>query len=114
MDREEILKKIADLQAEVAQNQFDIVAGKIVERRFHWHRSNRKFLLGKIIEKLRKKLIKEVELLLEPVLENQKEINFRFLSEIDRIKSGCLSLETDKKQQKNEAADKKTHFPGQE
>ena len=114
MNREEILKKIADLQEEVAQNQFDTIAGKIVERRFHWHKSNRKNLFGKIIEKLRKKLIKEVELLLEPVLENQKEINFRFLYEIDRLKSACFSLETEKKQKKNEAADKTTHLPGQE
>ena len=58
--------------------------------------------------------IKEVELLLEPVLENQKEINFRFLYEIDRLKSLSSSIETEKKQQPNEAEDKKTHFPSQE
>lgn len=118
MNREEILKKIADLKEQVSQNQFEIIADKIVERRFHWHRSNRKFFMGRIIEKFRKKLIKEVELLLEPVLENQKEINFRFLYEIDRLKSECLSLETEKKQQnhehENEAEAKKNDLSGQD
>jgi len=68
------------------QDQFEILANKIVERKFHLHRSNRNFLLKRLIEGIRRLLIKEIELILDPVLDRQKEINLRFLKEIKSIK----------------------------
>ena len=67
------------------------MAEKIAERKLHFHRSKRNVFTKKIIEKLRKKLIQEIELILEPMMENQKEINLRFLEEIERLKKACLS-----------------------
>lgn len=91
MDREEILKKIAQIREELSQDQYHIISEKIAEKRFHLHRSNRNVLTRKIIEKFRKRLIQEIELILEPMIENQKEINLRFLEEIERLKKACLS-----------------------
>lgn len=93
MDREEILEKIAKIKEELSQDQYQIAVEKIAERKFQLHRSKRNFFTKKIIEKLRKKLIQELELILEPMLENQKEINLRFLEEIERLKKACLSTE---------------------
>lgn len=94
MQREEILERIAKIKQELSKDQYQIVIEKIAERKFQLHRSKRNIFSKRIIEKLRKKLIQELELILEPMLENQKEINMRFLEEIERLKKACLSLET--------------------
>jgi len=91
MERKEILKRIEDIREELAKDQFEIMCEKIMEKKFHLHRSDRKFFVKKIIEKFRKRWILELELILEPILENQKQINMRFLVEIDRLKNECLS-----------------------
>ena len=90
MERKEILKKIEDIREELAKDQFEIMCEKIMEKKFHLHRSDRKFLAKKIIEKFRKRLILELELILEPIMENQKQINMKFLTEIDRLKNERL------------------------
>ncbi len=64
-----------------------------MERRFHLHRSARRSLMRRLIEKLRAKLMNEIELVLGPVLDNQQEINLRFLEEIERLKQAVLSGE---------------------
>jgi len=90
MERKEILKRIEDIREELAKDQFEIMCEKIMEKKFHLHRSDRKFLAKKIIEKFRKGLILELELILEPIMENQKQINMKFLTEIDRLKNEWL------------------------
>ena len=91
MDREDILKKINDIRDELSRDQYLILADKIMERRVHIHRSTRNPLMRKIIHLLRGKLKNEIELVLGPVLDNQREINLRFLEELDRLKQACLS-----------------------
>lgn len=92
MDKEEILNKINTLRDELEQDQFEIITEKILERKFHHHRSERGFIFKRIIEKFRKRLMLEIELILQPVLDNQKEINLRFLNEIERIKKDLKNL----------------------
>lgn len=101
MDRDEILARIDRIKQELSQDQYRIVLEKIAERRFQLHRSNRNVISKKIIEKMRKKLIQELELILEPMLENQKEINLRFLEEIERLKKACFSAENPKTAESN-------------
>ncbi|MFO7980104.1 MAG: hypothetical protein R6V00_04630 [Candidatus Aminicenantes bacterium] len=86
MNREEIIQKIESIKKSVEQDQFEIMTKKILERKFHLHRSNRNFIAKKLIEGIRKHLIKEIDLILEPILDRQKEINLRFLKEIKNIK----------------------------
>ena len=98
MDREEILERIDSIKQELAKDQFEIIKNKILERKFHHHKSNRKFLMRRLIEGMRRRLMLEIELLLEPTLDNQREINLRLLEEIKRIKKDidALKQETNK------------------
>ncbi len=105
MERKEILKRIEDIREELAKDQFEIMREKIMEKKFHLHRSNRKFLAKKIIEKFRKRWILELELILEPILENQKQINMRFLVEIDRLKNECTSQKSKSSHKEKEGKD---------
>jgi len=104
MDRKEIIKKIESIRKSVEQDQFEIITNKILERKFHLHHSNRDVITKKIIEGLRKRMVNEISLILEPVFERQREINLRFLKEIRRIKeqleSGKSSLTDDEKKVK--------------
>ncbi len=94
MDQKEILERIDAIKKELAENQFEIIIDKILERKFHHHKSDRKFLMGgRMIESMRKKLMLEVEMILEPALDNQREINLRFLEEIRRIKNEIAALQ---------------------
>ncbi len=93
MDRKEILERIDAIKKELAEDQFDIIKEKILERKFHHHKSNRKFLLGRLIEGMRRKLMFEIEMILEPMLDNQKEINLRLLEEIQRMKKEMMTLQ---------------------
>jgi len=86
MDRKEILERIDVIKKELSDDQFDIIKEKILERKFHHHKSDRKFLLGRFIEGMRRRLMLEIEMILEPMQDNQKEINLRLLEEIRRIK----------------------------
>ena len=93
MDREEILKKIEAVRNELAEDQFEIVKDKIVERKFHHHKSARKWFIGRVIEALRRKLMREIEFILEPVFNNQKEINLRLLEEVKKLKKEVADLQ---------------------
>jgi hypothetical protein len=86
MDREEILKKIKEIRKEVEKDQLNHLRAKIMERKFHLHGSHRKAILRIIPQKIRKRLILEVSLILQPILDNQKEINLRFLKEIEHLR----------------------------
>jgi len=91
MEQDDILKKIEEIRGELADDQYELMKAKILERRFHLHKSVRNPLIRKLIERSRTKLMNEVELILGPVLDNQREINLRFLDEIERLKQACLS-----------------------
>jgi len=86
MNRKEIIKKIESIRKNLEQDQFEIITRKILERKFHLHCSNRNFIMKRLIENLRVRLINEIELILEPVLDRQREINLRFLKEIKNLK----------------------------
>jgi len=86
MDREEILKKIKEIRKEVEKDQLNHLRAKIMERKFHLHGSHRKAIFRIIPQKIRKRLILEVSLILQPILDNQKEINLRFLKEIELLR----------------------------
>ena len=86
MNKEEIIKKIESIRKSVDQDQFEIITDKILERKFHIHHSNRNIITKKIIESIRRRMVNEVSLILESVLERQREINLRFLKELKRIK----------------------------
>ena len=94
MDQKEIMERIDAIKTELAADQFDIIKEKILERKFHHHKSNRKLLFSRFIEGMRRRLMLEIELILEPVLDNQKEINLRLLEEIQRLKKEVASLQT--------------------
>ncbi len=86
MDRKEIIERMDAIKKELAEDQFDLIKEKILERNFHHHKSDRKFLLRRLIEGMRRRLMLEIEMILEPMLDNQKEINLRLLEEIQRMK----------------------------
>lgn len=94
MDQKEIIERIDAIKKELAADQFEITTKKILERKFHHHKSDRKFLLGRFIERMRRRLMLEVEMIVEPMLDNQKEINLRLLEEIRRIKKDVAALQT--------------------
>ena len=95
MDRSDILDKIAQIKQDIDREQFDIIREKIYERRFHLHKSHRNIFMRKIIQKLRKKLLQEVGFILEPILENQKEINLRLLRKLEQLSNSCRQKELD-------------------
>ena len=102
MERDEILQKISQVRSGLARDQYRIMKGMILERRFHLHRSKRIPILRKIIEKLRGKLVREVELALGPVLDKQRDIDLRFLEEIERLKKACQADGADGALQRDE------------
>jgi len=91
MERKEILQKIESIQKSLEQDQFEIMTKKILVREFHLHPSNRNLIIKKLIEKFRIRLLNEIELILGPVLDQQKEINLRFLKEIKSLKEQVKS-----------------------
>jgi hypothetical protein len=99
MDREEILRKIEEIRSGVEKDQLNTLRAKILERRFHLHGSHRSWISRLFLRKLRKRLVLEMSLILQPILDNQREINLRFLREIERLKeevSSGRSAESDK------------------
>ena len=66
MDQKEIIERIDVIKKELSADQFDIITEKILERKFHHHKSNRKFFLGIFIEGMRRRLMLEIEMILEP------------------------------------------------
>jgi len=105
MERDEILQKIARIRSELDQDQYRIMKDLILERRFHLHRSNRNIFIRKIIETLRGKLTREVELVLGPELDKQRDINLRFLEEIERLKKACQASGPDGSDRRDETED---------
>ncbi|MDH7512483.1 MAG: hypothetical protein QHH14_06020 [Clostridiales bacterium] len=103
MDREEILRKIEEIRGEVEKDQLKTLRSKILERRFHFHGSHRNWVSRFILQKIRKRLILEMSLILQPILDNQKEINLRFLKEIERLKESVSSGQSDETEKGKDA-----------
>ncbi|MCX6557183.1 MAG: hypothetical protein NTW95_07125 [Candidatus Aminicenantes bacterium] len=86
MEKEEILAKIEKIKSEIEADSCDLIREKIQQRDLNFQKSGKGFFLAFIINKLRRRLIIEMNHILEPLLENQKEINLRLLKEIEKIK----------------------------
>jgi len=91
MDREEILRKIEEIRSGVEKDQLNTLRAKILERRFHLHGSHRNRISRLFLQRFRKRLILEMSLILQPILDNQREINLRFLKEIERLNEAVSS-----------------------
>jgi len=92
MDREEIVKKIREIRQEVERDELNHLRAKIMDRKFHLHGSHRNPIVRLIPLTIRKRLILEISLILQPILDNQREINLRFLKEIKRLREVLASL----------------------
>jgi len=103
MDREEILRKIEEIRGEVEKDQLQTLRSKILERRFHLHGSHRHWVSRFILQKIRKRLVLEMSLILQPILDNQKEINLRFLKEIERLKEAVSPGQSDESEKGKDA-----------
>ena len=86
MENKEILAKIEHIKNEIEANSGALILEKIQQRELSFQRSGRGFLLAPLINALRRRLLVEMNHVLEPILENQKEINLRLLKEIEKIK----------------------------
>jgi len=86
MEKEEILAKIEKIKSEIEADACDLIREKIQQRDLNFPKSGRGFLLAPIINGLRRRLLVEINHILEPILDNQKEINLRLLKEIEKIK----------------------------
>jgi single-stranded DNA-specific DHH superfamily exonuclease len=86
MESKEILAKIEKIKLEIEADACDLIRAKIQQRDLNLQKSGRGFFLAPIINALRRRLLVEMNHILEPLLENQKEINLRLLKEIEKIK----------------------------
>jgi len=114
MERKEILEKIEAVRRELADDQLAIVKDKIYERKFHHHKSDRKWFLGRLIEAMRRKLMMEVEFILEPWLDNQREINLRLLEEVKRLKNAVTTLEKTEDEKEHDSQSQESQPEDQE
>jgi hypothetical protein len=92
MESKQILAKIEKIKKEIEADSCDLIRGKIQQRELNLQKSGRGFLLALIINKLRRRLVVEIDHILEPILENQKEINLRLLKEVEKIKKSHEQL----------------------
>jgi len=86
MERKEILDRIAAIRDEVNAANPAILRRLMVEEHLHVQASHRRSLFGRLINRLRRKLLFEVERGLAPVLARQREINLRLLKELEAIR----------------------------
>ena len=93
MERTEILVRIAAVKTQVDAVNHDIICRLIAEHRIHVQTSHRTSLLGRLINRMRQKLLFEVERGLGPMFEQQREINLRLLKEIEALKAALEQKE---------------------
>ena len=86
MERKRIVAKIEKVKQGIEDDAEELLLKKILQREFHFQRSGRGFLSARLIDRLRRRLIVEMNHILEPILDNQKEINLRLLKEIQKLK----------------------------
>jgi len=93
MERAEILSRIAAIKTEIEAVNHDIIRRLITEHRIYVQTSHRASWLGRLINRMRQKLLFEVERGLRPMFEQQREINLRLLKEIEALKSALEQKE---------------------
>jgi hypothetical protein len=86
MENNEIEARISKIKEEIEADACDLIREKIRQREWNCRKSGRGFLLAPLINRLRQRLLREMNHILEPIFENQKEINLRLLKEIEKIK----------------------------
>jgi len=91
MDKNEIIARIENIKKEISLDNCKIIRDKISERTYQVFKPNRLLFLGNLIQKIRRRLVAEIEHALEPILNNQKEINLRLLKEIEALKKAVQS-----------------------
>jgi len=92
MESKQILAKIEKIKKEIEADSCELIREKIQQRDLHFQKSGRGFLFAPLINKLRRRLLVEMNHIMEPILENQKEINLRLLKEIEKIKKSHEQL----------------------
>jgi hypothetical protein len=92
MENKEILAKIEKIKTEIEADSCALIREKIQQRDLNLQKSGRGFFFAPIINKLRRRLLVEINHIIEPILENQKEINLRLLKEIEKIKKSHEQL----------------------
>ena len=102
MDKEEILAKITEIKNSVSEDNIKIIRKKILEREFQVFKPNRLRFIGKPIQIIRKRLAAEVEHVIQPILDTQKEINLRVLKEIEELKKLLQSDQQNKRKDEQE------------
>jgi len=107
LEKEEILAKITEIKKSVSEDNIKIIRNKILEREFQIFKPNRLRLIGKPIQKIRKRLAAEVEHVIQSILDNQKEINLRFLKEIEELKK---LVQSDQQNIRKDEKDSQTSF----
>ena len=92
MERKQILAKIEKIKKEIEADSCELIREKIQQRDLNFQKSGRGFFFAFIINKLRRRLLVEINHIMEPILENQKEINLRLLKEVEKIKKSHEQL----------------------
>jgi GTPase SAR1 family protein len=92
MERKEILTKIEKIKQEIEAESCDLIREKILQREYHQQISGRSFFFAFLINKLRRRLIVEMNHILDPILDNQREINLRLLKEVEQLKKSHEQL----------------------
>jgi hypothetical protein len=92
MESKEILAKIEKIKKEIEADSCDLIREKIQQRELNLQKSGRGVFLAPFINKLRRRLVVEIDHILEPILENQKEINLSLLQEVEKIKKSHEQL----------------------
>jgi MoaA/NifB/PqqE/SkfB family radical SAM enzyme len=80
------------------QDNSAIIRQKILQREFQVFAPRRLSFLSTFIKKIRNRMAVEIAHVLEPILENQKEINLRLLKEIEELKKQIPPLDHEDKQ----------------
>ena len=90
-----MLARIAAIKAEVDAANADILRRLIAgdERGIFVQKSHRTSIPGRLINRVRRKLLFEVERGLEPVFERQREVNLRLLKEIETLQAALEQKE---------------------
>jgi len=109
MEKEDILLKIDQIKDDLEKDRFQVIMNKIQEREFHLHRSERNVFLRWLIRRFRKRLMLEIQLIMEPEQKKQKEINIRFLNELEKIKRRLSFLEKNEAGTDHEPETSKSH-----
>lgn len=86
MERKEILARIEAIRDEVRAANPAIIRRLIVEEHLHVQVSSRRSLAGRLVNKLRRRLLAEVEIGLRPLLDRQREIHLRLLKELESLR----------------------------